>query len=73
MDENLCSAHYLNEVKSGCNLAMHQSFVTPASQGPGKCRALRGLSTLILFGSCVVLVVSSAVVRGCAGFWFPAK
>ena len=41
---------------------MHQSFVTPATLGPGKCRGLRGLSALILFGSCVVLIVSSAVV-----------
>ena len=50
------------QVKSGLKQVMHQSFVTPDTLGPGKCRGLRGLSTVILSGSCVVLVVSSAVV-----------
>ena len=58
----MCSAHYLNEVKSGLKQVMHQSFVTTATLGPGKCWGLRGLSTVILSGSCVVLVVSSVVV-----------
>ena len=34
----------------------------PATLGPGKCWGLRGLCTVTLSGSCVVLVVSSAVV-----------
>ena len=50
-------------MKSGLKQVMLQSFVTPATLGPGKCRGLWGLSTVIVSGSCVVLVVSSAVVR----------
>ena len=40
-DKNLCSAHYLDEVTSGLKQVMHQSFVTPATLGPGKCRGLK--------------------------------
>ena len=57
-------------MKSGLKQVMHQSL-TAATLGPGKCRGLWGLSTVIVSGSCVVLVVSSAVVV--RGFRFPAK